>query len=222
MPSLIGTGSGQMIPAHYSEGGYGRIDPGTPTEGGSSKGYGAVYGYPGSDPYVEKESSEVIPAHYGDGDQKPIRPEPGKTITGTDGADRLDGGRGDDTLYGRKGDDFLVGGDGDDIIYGGKGDDMLYGGAGDDTLYGGRGNNYFDGGDGADRLVLARKSTNQIDGFEDGTDILVITGGLEFSDLEVTQDGRNAVVRDSSGKLEIELRDFDASLLTLDDFDFIA
>ena len=99
---------------------------------------------------------------------------------------------------------------------------MLYGGAGDDTLYGGRGNNYFDGGDGADRLVLARKSTNQIDGFEDGTDILVITGGLEFSDLEVTQDGRNAVVRDSSGKLEIELRDFDASLLTLDDFDFIA
>ena len=71
MPSLIGTGSGQMIPAHYSEGGYGRIDPGTPTEGGSSKGYGAVYGYPGSDPYVEKESSEVIPAHYGDGDQKP-------------------------------------------------------------------------------------------------------------------------------------------------------
>ncbi|WP_419914588.1 calcium-binding protein [Hoeflea sp.] len=222
MPSLIGSSFGQVIPAHYDEGGYGRIDPGPYTGGGSVKGYGAVYGYPGSEPYVERESSEVIPEHYGDGDHEPIRPEPGKTITGTDGDDRLDGGRGDDILYGGKGDDFLVGGDGDDIVYGGKGDDMLFGGKGDDTLYGGRGNNYFDGGAGADRMVFARKSTNQIDGFEDGTDILVITGGLEFSDLAIRQDGRDTVVRDSSGSLEIELRDFDASQLTLDDFDFIA
>ncbi len=155
-------------------------------------------------PYTEKESGQSVPDHYDEGGYGRIRPAPGKTITDTDGSDKLYGGKGDDTIYGSK-------------TY-----DTLYGDDGDDTLYDGRGNNCFDGGAGADRLVFARKSTNTIDGFEDGTDILLITGGLEFSNLDIRQDGRNAVVSDSSGAPEIKLRDFDASLLTLNDFDFIA
>ena len=54
------------------------------------------------------------------------------TLTGTDGADDLEGGAGDDWLFGNAGDDYLSGGGGDDELYGGAGDDELNGGEGDD------------------------------------------------------------------------------------------
>ena len=83
------------------------------------------------------------------------------TLTGTDGADDLEGGAGNDWLLGGEGDDTLTGGEGNDTLTGGEGNDYLYddrgddrlsGGAGDDELNGGAGNDQFYGGTGDDEL----------------------------------------------------------------------
>jgi Ca2+-binding RTX toxin-like protein len=55
-------------------------------------------------------------------------------ITGSDVANRLEGGSGADNLSGRDGDDTLMGGDDDDILDGGYGFDYIDGGSGTDTV----------------------------------------------------------------------------------------
>ena len=97
----------------------------------------------------------------------------GKTLTGRNNDDYLDGGRGNDTLYGKGGNDLLFGGTGNDTLegglgndrlVGGPGDDALHGGQGDDALFGGRGHDTSDGGPGNDRIQLEIG----VDDFADG------------------------------------------------------
>ncbi len=98
--------------------------------------------------------------------------------------------------------------------HGGDGVDILYGGKGDDDLY---------GGDGAVRFVFDRESeTDTTHDFDDGLDTLVIRGGLKLFDLGIKQHGDVAVINRPSDALSIMIKRFDASLLTADDFDFIA
>ena len=52
-------------------------------------------------------------------------------LTGTAGADNLEGGKGNDLLIGSSGIDLFVGGAGDDTLEGGDGNDELAGGARD-------------------------------------------------------------------------------------------
>jgi Ca2+-binding RTX toxin-like protein len=86
----------------------------------------------------------------------------GVSITGTDGADILEGSAFDDVLYGLAGDDNLTGlagndeiegGEGNDFLRGNDGDDRLIGGNGDDELRGDAGNDIMYGGGGADLIV---------------------------------------------------------------------
>ncbi|MBA3367046.1 MAG: exo-alpha-sialidase [Actinobacteria bacterium] len=56
------------------------------------------------------------------------------TITGTQGADRLNGGSRADEIYGLAGNDRLSGNAGDDLIHAGSGRDSVSGGLGDDRL----------------------------------------------------------------------------------------
>ena len=83
------------------------------------------------------------------------------TLSGSVGADRLQGtprrdvicGRGGaDTIKGLAGNDRLVGGPGDDVLLGDGGDDVLLGGPGADRLRGGPGHDRLVGGRGVDRL----------------------------------------------------------------------
>ena len=83
------------------------------------------------------------------------------TISGSRGADVIQGtarddvicGRGgNDVIHGRGGNDLLVGGAGNDRIYGGPGQDLLVGGAGSDLLNGGGGRDTLLGSGGADTL----------------------------------------------------------------------
>lgn len=55
-------------------------------------------------------------------------------FSGSDDADRVDGGSGDDLLYGNGGNDRLAGGAGSDKLSGGQGNDSITGGDGDDTV----------------------------------------------------------------------------------------
>jgi Ca2+-binding RTX toxin-like protein len=77
----------------------------------------------------------------------------GSSIQGTDGADKLGGGRYNDTLHGLGGNDVLDGYDSSDMLFGDGGNDQLNGGRGYDTLDGGIGNDTLDGGSGVDSLV---------------------------------------------------------------------
>ena len=67
-----------------------------------------------------------------------------ESISGTDYAD---------TIYGGKGNNTISGGDGNDIIYGEDGDDTISGGRGTDTIVGGKGNDTIDGGTDADTFI---------------------------------------------------------------------
>ena len=133
-------------------------------------------------------------------------------IYGTDNSDTLYAGPGNDILYGLGGRDLLYGEAGNDIIDGGSGQDKLYGGDDNDTLYGsdsfdelygGNGDDILDGGDVKGQLYggsghdifIARPgdgsdgfiTTSAIHDFEDGVDKIRLDGGLNFSNLSITQ-----------------------------------
>jgi Ca2+-binding RTX toxin-like protein len=82
------------------------------------------------------------------------KPE-GLVLTGTSGADTLQGQADNDRLAGLAGNDSLQGGAGNDGLDGGLGNDTLVGGLGNDTLVGDKGNDtyLFARGDGQDTLV---------------------------------------------------------------------
>jgi Ca2+-binding RTX toxin-like protein len=63
----------------------------------------------------------------------PVTALSGLTLTGTAGADVLNGGTSNDFLYGLAGNDKLTGNGGNDTLDGGAGADTLTGGTGDDT-----------------------------------------------------------------------------------------
>ena len=83
-------------------------------------------------------------------------------------------------------------GGGDDTLYGGSGNDYLYGQVGEDTLDGGTGTDVYSGGAGADTFVIrvgdgstTLADANVIRDFEDGTDVIGLAGGLQFSSLTI-------------------------------------
>ena len=164
------------------------------------------------------------------------------TLYGGAGDDRMKGGRGDDTLYGvdgndilkgGKGDDTLDGSDGDDLLLGGAGNDDLDGGDGDDTLYGGKGNEWLNGGAGADRFVFNGKNSGHdyIRFYEDDEDTIVFTGGIQFSDLIITDRYTDfsgphphfhpTQIEDASGEWVIKIEGVRAADLTESDFEFL-
>ncbi len=128
-----------------------------------------------------------------------------------DGLSRVEnvvGGVSDDILRGKGGANVLDGSGGNDILNGRKGNDTLIGGDGDDRMRGAAGQDHFqfDKQDGADRIF----------GFENGKDKFVLTDGLAFSDVEVVDRGRHALV--TFGETEVLVLNIDHTLLGANDF----
>jgi Ca2+-binding RTX toxin-like protein len=88
----------------------------------------------------------------------------GVTRTGTEGADRLQGGGGRDDLVGLAGDDGLSGLAGEDHLQGGPGHDKLSGGSGNDLLHGFAGKDKAAGGKGADDVLAGRGNDRSLGG----------------------------------------------------------
>jgi serralysin len=156
-------------------------------------------------------------------------------LDGNSGNDVMLGGSGQDELLGGSGNDWMEGGDHNDRLVAGSGEDTLLGGSGDDYLSGGANDDYLQGGEGKDKLLGGAGSDtfafvmegagpgmDTIFDFE-AQDILLFAGWAE-KDLEalsdhIGQDGANAVIDMGAGNMLV-IRDFDADLLTADNFMF--
>ena len=151
---------------------------------------------------------------------------------GHQGNDFLEGGNGDDSLYGGKGNDTLLGNNGEDVLFGdrasdsligGEGNDTLYGGKGNDTLFGSLGNDCLIGGLGSDRFLLGVDTgIDAIADFEDGQDLLILTSGITFSQLAITQSNSATLIRFvPTGEILASLSAISASQINAADFTFI-
>ncbi len=110
------------------------------------------------------------------------------TLFGSTGDDLLRGGKGNDNLAGESGNDTLQGGYGNDTLLGGNDDDLLRGGKGNDWLSGELGNDILLGGNGRDIFAIANDgSTDRIQDFQNGTDLIQLSDELNFKDLAITQ-----------------------------------
>ena len=126
---------------------------------------------------------------------------------------------GDDTIYGGTGNDSIGGKAGNDLIFGEAGNDRLWGDAGDDTLVGGLGNDSLNGGVGKDVFVLKlNQGTDKVFDFKVDDDLIDITNlGVAFEDINITQQGKDAVISVDGSDIAI-LQDVNADGLSEDNF----
>lgn len=117
------------------------------------------------------------------------------TLTGDDGANRIDGQGGNDRISGAGGADVLFGRDGNDLLFGGSGNDSIEGGTGNDQITGGAGNDTLWGNAGADRFIFgAADGDDWIWDFEDGIDRLRFEGATSMADLTIGASGTNTLI----------------------------
>lgn len=148
---------------------------------------------------------------FGGGGRDNLRAGAGDdTMNGNGGADTISAGSGDDVIDGANGSDRIDAGTGDDIVRGGNGADTIEGGGGDDRLTGGARRDVFvftsDGGD------------DVVTDYEDNLDKIQIDGNVAFVDIDIDQEGADAVI--SFGAATITLLGQDATQLTETDFLF--
>ncbi len=142
------------------------------------------------------------------------------SISGGSGKDVLKGQNGRDTLDGGGGNDNLLGGNGSDKLLGGDGNDKLLGGDGKDVLRGNKGKDTLDGGGGADLFIFKRGDGHDtIRNFDASEDLIrIYRGASKFSDLEISDTGKDVDIRFAD--VSITLRNFDADDVTADLFVF--
>jgi len=171
-----------------------------------------MYGGKGNDLLHDREGTDII---YGNKDDDFM--DGGKdndTLYGGKGNDIMLGSQGDDNLFGQDGTDTICGGEGNDLINGDAGADILggcagndplYGGADNDTLTGGKGDDLLDGGLGNDSLIggsgndIFVLKTGQgfdiIADFTQSQDLIGLSGGLSFGQLEITQNTQGTIIK---------------------------
>ena len=142
------------------------------------------------------------------------------TATGGPGEDTVIGNGGNDTLRGNRGNDSITGGNGDDFLYGGRDNDYFEGGEGNDLISGEFGNDFLIGGAGRDRFVLeSGGGADVIVDFQDREDLIVLSRGLTFPQIRVTQGVDGALITiPITGEILATLRGVVASDLTRVDF----
>ena len=145
---------------------------------GGSTGNDTLYGDRGNDSISGGAGNDLINGNEGD-----------DNISGGEGDDSLHGGRANDFITGDQGNDILEGEFGVDTLNGGEGDDSLVGGSGEDFLYCSAGADTLVGGSSKDTFVLVSGTggKNVITDFLVGEDLISLTGGLSFDQLNFNQ-----------------------------------
>ncbi|MEB3340157.1 DUF192 domain-containing protein [Okeania sp.] len=124
------------------------------------------------------------------------------------GNDQIFGNQGTDVLQGNQGDDTIFGGQDADTIFGGQGNDFISGDLGADWLIGNLGADTMTGGEGDDLFAIGRREdlfstggvnladADVITDFRNGSDRLILTGGLQFSELNILPAEDNIIIQD--------------------------
>ncbi len=102
------------------------------------------------------------------------------------GNDTINGGAGNDTIQAYDGDDIIDGGIGNDSIMGMNGNDVIDGGAGNDSLFAGNGDDVMRGGDGVDFMMGNAGSNTLYGGMQDDS----VWGGMN-GDILYGDNGRD-------------------------------
>ena len=184
----------------------------------ASSGNDTIFGESGNDTLVGNADNDVL---FGGGDNDLIYGnQQDDVLLGEVGSDTIFGGQNNDILFGNTENDELFGDLGIDSLFGGQNDDTLTGGDGDDRLSGDFGSDSLLGGNGSDRFVLApTRGTDTIADFEDGSDLLVLTEGLTFEDLTISQTGGDtSITLTSTGETLAILSQIDAIAIGEADF----
>ncbi|ELS05319.1 putative calcium-binding protein,FG-GAP repeat protein [Xenococcus sp. PCC 7305] len=154
-------------------------------------GMDTLFGGAGQDSMLGGEDNDILRGQAG---ADTLFGETGQdSLLGNNGNDILTGGNGTDSLFGNAGDDVLAGDAGNDILFGNNDHDSLFGGQGNDTLWGGSGNDVFELSPGVNMGV------DRVKDYLDGADKFKLGdrfgfGSLEFSELNIAQNGNNAVI----------------------------
>jgi hypothetical protein len=115
-------------------------------------------------------------------------------VYGSNNRERIKAFEGDDLVFSHLGDDTVEGGSGNDYILGSSGQDSLSGDSGDDLIDGGSGDDLLNGGLESDKFVLrSSEGQDRILDYEDGVDSFYLMGGLNFTDLSITQDSDGVI-----------------------------
>ncbi|XWK90938.1 MAG: choice-of-anchor D domain-containing protein [Phormidium sp.] len=162
------------------------------------------------------------------------------TLFGGADNDLVSGNEQSDIVYGNKGNDTIYGGQSTDTIYGGQENDQVFGDKANDVLWGDLGADTLTGGTGDDVFVIGRR--NDVTGFQstggstiaqadvitdfgDGLDLIALTGGLTFDDLDIFQGSGenvgNTIIQDkSTGEFLANLQGIDVSNLIKANFTY--
>jgi Ca2+-binding RTX toxin-like protein len=176
------------------------------------KGLDLIFGGKGNDSINSREGDDLVYANrnddFIDGGKEDDTLFGGKgndIVLGSQGDDYLFGNQGSDTICGGEGNDFIRGDEAADILGGCEGNDTLYGGEdndtltgcqGDDILYGDLGNDSLIGGSGNDIFALkAGQGFDIIADFTSGQDLIGLSGGLSFSQLEISQNTQGTLIK---------------------------
>jgi len=103
-------------------------------------------------PYVYGSTLYVASLAGLDRDVRRVSPDPCSGGCGTDGPDRIVGGKVGDLIIAGAGDDVIHAGDGQNVVYGQWGNDTILTGSYVDTVYGGGGNDIIRTGAGDDTI----------------------------------------------------------------------
>lgn len=123
-------------------------------------------------------------------------------INGTGNSDSLFGTANGDFITSGAGNDFLAGSSGNDVLIAGSGNDIVIGGSGNDILVGGAGNDIF-------FLGVGEGQDNILD-FQVGSDLIALSGGLSFGQLNFIQSGSDTLISlTSSGEVLASLTGID-------------
>ena len=213
----------------------------------ASNGNDTLLGDLGSDTLVGAEDDDII---FGAPFEDIDIPGDGKdALYGAQGNDTLFGGADDDLVFGNEDSDILYGNKSNDTIYGGQGEDTIFGGQENDQLFGDKGNDVLwgdlgvdslTGGTGDDVFVIGRRNdvagflstggstiaeATYISDFGDGLDLIALTGGLTFDDLNIFQGNGenvgNTIIQDkSTGDFLANLQGINFSNLTKANFTY--
>ncbi|MEG4993174.1 CARDB domain-containing protein [Microcoleus sp. B4-D1] len=193
-----------------------------------------IFGDKGNDSINGKEGNDFIYGNAGvnfidggKGNDILIGGKDSDAIVGSQGSDSIFGQFGDDTLCGDAGNDLLCGNENNDLIDGGAGNDTIYGGensdtllgcTGSDLLFGDLGDDSLIGGLGNDTFAIGNNlGIDIISDFVKGEDVLGLSRGLSFNQLEISQSNNSALIK-VNGIAIASLTGVNASLIDVNDF----